>query len=97
MLALYMSSTITPVAGLQPAIGINLGSSFLSAAIQTDQEATRELVKIEGMFPYSFSRIPDMLRSIFLFSWHFGCFIVIGKIYNVLTKSCEGAEVYVKP
>lgn len=71
-----MSSTITPVAGLQPAIGINLGPSYLTAAIQTDQEATRELVKIEGMFPiavhafkichvvYLFLLVLDMLHRL---------------------------------
>ena len=49
VLAIYKSSAVTPVAGLQPAIGLNLGPSYLTAAIHNDPDATRDLVRIEGM------------------------------------------------
>ena len=50
ILVLYISSTVTPVMGLEPAIGVNLGPSYLTAAIHTDQDGTRDLVRIEGMY-----------------------------------------------
>ena len=44
----FIKTTICSHPDPQPPIGINLGPSYLTAAINTDHDSTRSLVKIEG-------------------------------------------------